>query len=61
MAKNNGFAFSRFEGDGCMEWDDVIEYDGDGTTLEVKQVDKPTEQLIKYLEALFEDDEQVDM
>ena len=59
MAKNNGFAFSRFEDDGCMEWDDVIEYDGDGTTLEVKQVDKPTEQLIKYLETLFEDDEQV--
>ena len=59
MAKNNGFAFSRFEGDGCMEWDDVIEYDGDGTTLEVKQVDKPTEQLIKYLETLFVDEEQV--
>ncbi len=59
MAKSNGFAFSRFEGDGCMDWDDVIEYDGDGSTLEVKQVEKPTEQLAKYLEVLFEDDEHV--
>ena len=48
LAKSKGFAFSRFEGDGCMDWDDVIEYDGDGSTLEVKQVEKPTEQLIKY-------------
>ena len=59
LAKSKGFAFSRFEGDGCMDWDDVIEYDGDGSTLEVKQVEKPTEQLIKYLEVLFEEDEHV--
>ena len=59
MAKNNGFTISRFEGDGCMDWDDVIEYDGDGSTLEVNKIEKPTEQLIRYLEALFNADERV--
>lgn len=59
MAKNNGFTISRFEGDGCMDWDDVIEYDGDGSTLEVNKIEKPTEQLIRYLETLFNADEQV--
>ena len=40
-------------------WNDVIEYDGDGSTLEVEEVEKSTEQLIKYLKALFNDDEHV--
>lgn len=44
---------------GFMEWDDIIEYDGDGViydpTTDIPQV----EQLIKYLEILFRDDELV--
>lgn len=59
MAKNNGFTISRFEGDGCMDWDDVIEYDGDGSTLEVNKIEKSTKQLIRYLEALFNADERI--
>jgi len=59
MAKDRGYTPFRFEGDGCMEWDDVIEYDGDGTTFELKKVETPAEQLIKYLETLFKDNEYV--
>ena len=59
MAKDRGLVYFSWENDGCMEWDDVIEYDGDGTTYEVKKVEKPTEQLIKYLQTLFKDNEYV--
>jgi len=43
--------------DGLMEWDDIIEYDGDGMIYEPKIDKKPTQQLITYLEILFKEDE----
>jgi RecA-family ATPase len=42
-----------------LEWDDIIEYDGDGMIYDPKSEKKPTEQLITYLETLFKDDEYV--
>lgn len=54
MAKNNGYVPHSFSGDGCMEWNDVIEYDGNGATYEIPETLTPTKQLIKYLETLFE-------
>jgi len=42
---------------GAMEWDDIIQYDGDGTIYDPKVDKTPTEQLISYLETLFKDDE----
>jgi len=59
MAQNKGFMAHTFEGDGCMEWDDVIEYDGNGITYEVPIPLTPVEQLTKYLEALFKPDDLV--
>lgn len=59
MAKNNGYVPCLFSGDGCMEWNDVIEYDGNGATYEIAETLTPTEQLIKYLETLFEPNEKV--
>lgn len=59
MAQNKGFVAHTFEGDGCMEWDDVIEYDGNGITYEVPIPLTPVEQLTKYLEALFKPDDLV--
>ena len=44
---------------GFLEWDDIIEYDGDGMIYDPKSEKKPTEQLITYLETLFKDDEYV--
>ena len=57
MAKDNGWMPFYENQSGEMEWDDVIEYDGDGTTFEVESTLKPTEQLITYLETLFKPDE----
>ncbi|NLL97387.1 MAG: AAA family ATPase, partial [Clostridiaceae bacterium] len=59
MAQNKGFVGFTFEGDGCMEWDDVIEYDGNGATYEVPVTLSPAEQLKIYLETLFKPDELV--
>lgn len=59
MAKDNGYVPHSFSGDGCMEWNDVIEYDGDGVTYEIQKTLTPTEQLITYLETLFEPNEKV--
>lgn len=59
MAKDNGYIPHSFSGDGCMEWNDVIEYDGDGVTYEIQKTLTPTEQLITYLETLFEPNEKV--
>lgn len=59
MAKDNGYVPHSFAGDGCMEWNDVIEYDGDGVTYEIQKTLMPTEQLITYLETLFEPNEKV--
>lgn len=44
---------------GFLEWDDIIEYDGDGMIYDPKSEKKPTDQLITYLETLFKDDEYV--
>lgn len=54
MAKERGFTPHAFEGDGCMDWNDVIEYDGDGVAYELPKTQSPAEQLIKFLETLFE-------
>lgn len=59
MAKERGFTPHAFEGNGCMDWNDVIEYDGDGVTYEVPPAQKPAEQLIKFLETIFEPNELV--
>lgn len=59
MAKNNGYVPHSFSGDGCMEWNDVIEYDGNGATYEISETLTPTKQLIKYLETLFEPSDKV--
>ena len=59
MAKERGFTPHAFEGDGCMDWNDVIEYDGDGVTYEVPQTQSPAEQLVTFLETLFKPDELV--
>jgi len=57
MAKDRGYNPHHFEGDGCIGWDDVIEYDGDGVTYEAPAAIPPAEQLKKYLTILFKPDE----
>ena len=44
---------------GVMDWDDTIEYDGDGLIYDPITNLTPSEQLVKYLETLFKDDELV--
>ena len=57
MAQERGW--SPFTGtDGCMAWDDVIEYDGDSQPDPVS-ARKPTEDLILYLQTLFDPDDHV--
>ena len=60
MAQDRGW--TPFAGaDGIMGWNDVIEYDGDGydSQPDPAPVRKPTEDLILYLETLFEPDDHV--
>ena len=57
MAKDRGW--KSFEGDGCLGWNDVIEYDGIDPQPEPAKEWKPTEDLITYLELLFRPDEYV--
>lgn len=57
MAKERGYVISHFSGDGTMEWDDVIEYDGDGVSFEPRVDKTPAKQIIHYLETLFKPDE----
>lgn len=59
LAKDAGWIPTSRISDGLMEWDDVIEYDGEGLIYDPKTDKKPSEQLIEYLETLFEDDEYV--
>ena len=59
MAKESGFNPHPFEGDGCMDWNDVIEYDGDGVVYETPTVMPPAEQLITFLQTIYEPDELV--
>jgi RecA-family ATPase len=55
MAKDNGWT----PHGGIMAWDDIIEYDGDGMIYDPTNDMTPAEQLIKYLDTLFYDDEYV--
>ena len=59
MAKDAGWVPTYSTNGGAMEWDDIIEYDGDGTIYDPTVDKSPTEQLITYLETLFKDDEYV--
>ena len=51
MAKDRGW--KPYEGDGALDWNDAIEYDG-VSEQPVQKAWKPTEDLITYLELLFE-------
>jgi RecA-family ATPase len=55
MAKDTGWE----PRGGFMDWDDTIEYDGDGLIYDPTTDLTPSEHLIKYLETLFKDDEKV--
>lgn len=58
MAMNRGYLpFSGKEG--IMKWDDEIEYDGPDSINATSPSSKPTEALIKYLEAIFEEGDYV--
>ncbi len=57
MAKDRGW--SLFGEDGCMGWDDAIEYDGDSFNGFSQESWNPSEDLITYLELLFESNERV--
>jgi len=59
MAKDRGYVSFSFDGDGCLDWDSVIEYDGDGIVYEMPKCDTPVEQLTKYIKTLFKEDEYV--
>lgn len=59
MAKNNGYITYSLDGDGILDWDSVIEYDGDGVVYEMPKVESPVQQLITYLKTLYKDDELV--
>jgi len=59
MAKDRGWTL--FGEDGCMNWDDAIEYDGDDgfTGFAPPDAWAPTADLITYLETLFDADDRV--
>lgn len=55
MAKDRGYVPSA-KINMFLEWDDIIEYDGDGVVFEAK-IEPPSQQLITYLKTLFKEDE----
>lgn len=58
MAKDRGWTV--FGEDGCLAWDDAIEYDGDeGFNGFTQEVWDPAQDLITYLETLFHKEETV--
>ena len=58
MAQDRGW--TPFAGaDGIMDWNDVIEYDGIGSQPDPVATRKPTEDLILYLQTLFEPEDHV--
>jgi len=59
LAKDYGWIPPTKVNGGLIEWDDIIEYDGEGMIYDPTTSMKPTEQLIKYLETLFKDDDLV--
>lgn len=56
MAKDRGW--TPFSGNACLEWSDVIEYDGEDGTAVPDNWD-PAAELIAYLEILFDPDDKV--
>ena len=58
MAKDRGWAPYTGEA-GCMNWDDAISYDGDSFTGFPQETWNPVQDLITYLELLFEPDDHV--
>jgi RecA-family ATPase len=59
LAKDYGWIPPTKINGGLIEWDDIISYDGDGMIYDPRTSMKPTEQLIKYLETLFKDNDLV--
>ena len=59
LAKQEGFIPKRYEGDGCMDFDDIIEFDGTQEILSKPAEPSGGEQLIKYLKTLFNDSDYV--
>ena len=57
MAKKRGW--TRFDGDGTLAWDDTIEFDGTSFQGFSEEQWNPVEDLITYLETLFELDDRV--
>ena len=58
MAQDRGW--TPFVGaDGIMDWNDVIEYDGNGGQRDLVETRKPTEDLILYLQTLFDPEDHV--
>ena len=57
MAKDRGW--KPYDGDGCLGWNDVIEYDGIAPESEPAKEWKPTEDLKTYLSLLFQPDDYV--
>lgn len=58
MAKDRGWTM--FGEDGCMAWDDTIEYDGDDSFTGFPQdIWNPAQDLISYLELLFRPEDHV--
>ena len=55
LAKQQGFVPKRYEGDGCMGFEDTIEYDGVEEFFAKPAEPSGAEQLIKYLKTLFND------
>lgn len=56
LAKEKGW--QRFDGDGCLEWDDVIEYDGIEPVGNSDQFN-PVDELRRYITKLFDPDDHV--
>lgn len=60
LAKKYGWKPQAFEGNGIMDWNDTIEYDGDDIASYVTTpARKPTEELALYIKTLFKPDEHV--
>lgn len=58
MAKDRGW--HGFDGDGIMDWNDVIEYDGEPlSSIAESFVFNPVEELRTYLKTVFQEDEYV--
>lgn len=56
LAKERGW--KPFEGTGVMDWNDVISYDGRNAAVPAPaEAVKPTEEFVRYLRALFREDE----